>query len=106
VVDRYRRSGRTPLELSENVPDPGPFAAPEMRLQSSEDRRRLAEAVGRLTDEQRQVVVLRFIESCDVDQIARIMNRTRGAIHAMQHRALASLQRALKDAPAVEVRRA
>lgn len=106
VVDRYRRSGRTPLELSEHVPDRGPFAAPEARLQSSEDRRRLAEALGRLTDEQRQVVVLRFIENCQVDQIARIMNRSRGAIHAMQHRALASLQRALKEAPAPEAQRA
>jgi RNA polymerase sigma-70 factor, ECF subfamily len=106
VVDRYRRSGRAPLALSEQLPDSGPFGAPEVRLQSSEDRRHLAAALGRLTDDQRQVIVLRFIENCEVEQIARIMNRTRGAIHAMQHRALASLQRLLAEVPAVEVKRA
>jgi len=106
VVDRYRRSGRTPLELSEHVPDAGPFSAPEVRLQTSEDRRQLADALGRLTDDQRQLIVLRFIENVEVAQIAKIMNKTRGAIHAMQHRALASLQRVLSETPAAEARHA
>lgn len=107
VVDRYRRAGRAPIELSEQLPDSGPFGLPEVRLQTSEDRRRLAAAIGRLTDDQRQVILLRFIENVEVEQIARIMNRTRGAIHAMQHRALASLNRVLSEAPeAVEARHA
>jgi len=106
VVDRYRRSARTPLELSEHLPDAGSFGAPEVRLQIGEDRRLLAAALGHLTDDQRQLILLRFIENREVEQIARIMNRTHGAIHAMQHRALVSLRRVLADTPAVEARRA
>ena len=106
VVDRYRRSARLPLELSEQLPDTGPLGAPEVMLQIGEDRRRLAAALSHLTDDQRQLILLRFIENREVEQIARIMNRTHGAIHAMQHRALASLRRVLADAPAVEARRA
>jgi RNA polymerase sigma-70 factor (ECF subfamily) len=106
VIDRYRRSSRVPLELSEQLPDSGPFALPEARLQTSEDRRRLVAALGRLTDDQRQVILLRFIENVEVEQIARIMHRSRGAIHAMQHRALASLNRVLAEAVPVEARRA
>ena len=50
-----------------------------------------------------------FIDSLPaghVDVIAHMMNRRPGAIHSMQHRALASLQRFLYEQDRVEARRA
>jgi RNA polymerase sigma-70 factor (ECF subfamily) len=47
----------------------------------------------RLPDDQRQVVILRYLEEWPVDQIARVMNKTEGAVKAMQHRAIVSLKR-------------
>jgi RNA polymerase sigma-70 factor, ECF subfamily len=58
-------------------------------------------AMASLTDEQRQVVTLRFIEGWEVDEVAQAMGRKPGAIHALQHRALGALQRALVRAGAV-----
>jgi RNA polymerase sigma-70 factor (ECF subfamily) len=106
LVDRYRRSGRNPIELTEQVHDSRPQADPAAMAQNSDDRRRLLEAMRRLTPEQQQVITMRFIDNLDVEDIARLTKRRAGAIHSMQHRALASLYRFLLEAEEVEVRRA
>jgi RNA polymerase sigma-70 factor (ECF subfamily) len=106
LVDRYRRAGRETVELSDHVRDSSPQGDPAAMLQTSEDRRRLFEAIHKLTPEQQRVIALRFIDNLDVDEIARLMNRRPGAIHSMQHRALASLQRFLYEHERIEARRA
>jgi RNA polymerase sigma-70 factor (ECF subfamily) len=106
LVDRYRRAGREAVELTEHVQDGRPHADPATRAQTSEERRRLVEALRRLTHEQQQVITMRFIDNLNVDEIARLMRRRPGAIHSMQHRALASLYRFLKEGEQVEARRA
>ena len=106
LVDRYRRAGREPVELSDDVRDLRPQADPADLLQNSEQRHALVEAVRRLTPEQQQVITMRFIENLDAEEIARQMRRRPGAIHSMQHRALASLYRFLLEGEQVEVRRA
>jgi len=105
LVDRYRRSGRNAVELTEQVRDSSPQADPATMAQSSEDRRRLLEAIKRLTPEQQQVITMRFVDNLDVEEIARLTRRRPGAIHSMQHRALASLYRLLEPEE-VEARRA
>lgn len=52
----------------------------------------LSVALRQLTAEQQQVVLLRFFEEMGTAEIARIMDKTEGAIKALQHRALQSLQ--------------
>jgi DNA-directed RNA polymerase specialized sigma24 family protein len=49
---------------------------------------------------------MRFIDNLGVDEIAHLMKRRSGAIHSMQHRALASLYRFLLEPGQVEARRA
>jgi RNA polymerase sigma-70 factor (ECF subfamily) len=101
VVDRYRRSARDAVALSETLEARGAGADPFAAASSTLDREALRTALATLTDEQRQVVILRFIEGWDVDEVAAAMGRRRGAIHALQHRALAALQRALVRSGAV-----
>jgi RNA polymerase sigma-70 factor (ECF subfamily) len=57
----------------------------------------LASALGHLTEEQRQVILLRFMEDYRNGQVARILEKSEGAIKALQHRALKSLRRALEE---------
>lgn len=106
LVDRYRRAGRDPVELTDQVRDRRPQADPAAMSQNSEDRRRLLEAMRRLTPEQQQVITLRFIDNLDVEEVARLTRRRPGAIHSMQHRALASLYRFLLEPEQIEARRA
>jgi RNA polymerase sigma-70 factor, ECF subfamily len=106
LVDRYRRSGRDAMALSDELPDRGPHADPAALLQHSEDRRRLLHAIQRLTPEQQQVITMRFIDGLEIEEIARLTGRRSGAIHSMQHRALASLYRLLQAGELLEARRA
>jgi RNA polymerase sigma-70 factor, ECF subfamily len=106
LVDRYRRSGREAMELSAELPDRGSHADPATLLQHSEDRRRLFEAIRQLTAEQQQLITMRFIDGLEVEEIARLTGRRAGAIHSMQHRALASLNRFLEAHDLAEARRA
>jgi RNA polymerase sigma-70 factor, ECF subfamily len=106
LIDRYRRAGREAVELTDRVRDSRPFADPAVLAQNSDERRQLLAAVRRLTPEQQQVISMRFIDNLDVDEIARLMRRRPGAIHSMQHRALASLSRFLLEPKQVEVQRA
>jgi RNA polymerase sigma-70 factor, ECF subfamily len=106
LVDRYRRAGREAVELTDKVRDARAYADPAVLIQNSEERRQLLAAVQRLTPEQQQVITMRFIDNLDVDEIARLMRRRPGAIHSMQHRALASLYRFLLELEQVEARHA
>jgi RNA polymerase sigma-70 factor, ECF subfamily len=106
LVDRYRRAGKETLELSNELYDTRPQVDPATMAQQGEDRRRLIGAIQRLTAEQQQIITMRFIDGLEVDEIARLTHRRSGAIHSMQHRALASLYRFLMEEEEVEARRA
>jgi RNA polymerase sigma-70 factor (ECF subfamily) len=49
-----------------------------------------------LTDEQRQVIVLKFFQGMENEEIAETMQKTVGAVKALQHRGLNSLRRAFE----------
>jgi RNA polymerase sigma-70 factor (ECF subfamily) len=46
---------------------------------------------------QQEVITLRFGEGMTAAQVAEVMNKTTGAVEALQHRALASLRRILGE---------
>jgi RNA polymerase sigma-70 factor, ECF subfamily len=52
---------------------------------------RLMQAVGQLGDEQRECVMLRFVQGMSVSETAAIMGKNDGAIKALQHRAVRKL---------------
>ncbi|HEY9287093.1 MAG TPA: sigma-70 family RNA polymerase sigma factor [Candidatus Dormibacteraeota bacterium] len=106
LVDRYRRAGRETVELSSDLHDLRPQIDPATMAQQSDDRRRLMAAIQRLTPEQQQIVSMRFVDGLEVEEIARLTHRSPGAIHSMQHRALASLYRFLMEEEEVEARHA
>ncbi len=49
-----------------------------------------------LNDQQREVLVLRFIEDLSIAETAEVMQKSEGAVKALQHRALESLRRYLQ----------
>jgi len=57
------------------------------------ERGQIQVALKHLTPEQRQVIVLKFIEGFDNRSVGRIMGRSEGAIKSLQHRALGALRR-------------
>lgn len=97
VIDHYRRRGRatfvdiddTPLVSS---PEQGPEKAAELQFANEQVRK----ALNQLTEEQAQVITLRFLESQSITEAATIMNKTEGAIKALQYRAVMALRRVMQ----------
>jgi RNA polymerase sigma-70 factor, ECF subfamily len=95
VVDSYRRSSRA-LQVVE-APQPAALQAPaDESLLASEEREELRTAIEQLTPEQREVVLMRFVEERSNSEVARLTGRSEGAVKVMQHRALRSLARLLE----------
>jgi RNA polymerase sigma-70 factor, ECF subfamily len=57
------------------------------------DSETLRLAMKRLTDEQQQVIILKFIVGYNTDEVAHLLNKHPAAVRALQHRALISLER-------------
>lgn len=92
VVDHYRTK-REVLPLNDILSTSDePIVDPEAALNLSLDAAELADAIAQLTDEQRQVISLKFIEGYDNAEISQMLNKKEGAIRALQYRALRSLQ--------------
>lgn len=92
--DRAKQMGRR-RSTDEWVDDSGPSepdSTEAVVLQQD-----LGAAMRALTDDQQDVLTLRFLLDRSVQDTARIMNRSEDAVKNLQRRALAAMQRALKD---------
>lgn len=64
-------------------------------LDRAGQRERVEEMLSDLTDEQREVVLLRIVAGLSVEETAEVVGRRPGAVRALQHRALARLRTSL-----------
>lgn len=97
LVDRYRRmkpmvslDAGLDEALAEQITT-SPEAAFEWRLTLVE----LQQALQQLTEEQREVVLLRFVEGLSAREVGDIMGKHEGTVRGMQFRAMEALRRAL-----------
>jgi RNA polymerase sigma-70 factor (ECF subfamily) len=96
LIDLHRRRKRRgEVDLSESIA--GTLASPQVMAERAIERGQIQVALKHLTDEQRQVIVLKFIEGFDNRSIGSIMGRSEGAIKSLQHRALGALRRILYE---------
>jgi RNA polymerase sigma-70 factor (ECF subfamily) len=96
VTDYFRRKYRRPEEeLTEFVPDMKTNVASE--VDQREQNRAVNDAYAQLTDEQQQVLALRFGQGYSIEETAAVMKKNINAIKALQFRALAALQREIGE---------
>ncbi len=95
IADHYRKTNRRPDES--DVEKHQIAVTPDMdeNLVRRHAARTLREAIGLLTEDQQQVIILRFIEGERIETVATIMGKKPNAIKALQHRALRSLAKHL-----------
>jgi len=98
LIDLHRRRRRRgEVDLSETLSSA--LANPQALAERALERGQLQIALKHLTDEQRQVITLKFIQGFDNSSVGQIMQRSEGAIKSLQHRALGSLRRLLYQEP-------
>ena len=91
VMRSYRRAQEAPLDQASHMADGRQLEDIEDRL----DFERVLEKLQLLNDQQREVILLRFVEDFSIAETALIMQKSEGAVKALQHRALESLRRLL-----------
>jgi RNA polymerase sigma-70 factor (ECF subfamily) len=97
VVDYYRRRERMKeVSLDERLTS-ADNTDPTHHTLARERQQLLKQAIQQLTDEQRDVILLRFMEGMDINEVAKAINKTPGAIKGLQYRALRALAEIMQD---------
>jgi RNA polymerase sigma-70 factor (ECF subfamily) len=94
VIDYWRTDkSKTYLPLDESLvnDDVGPGAIAERNL----DVRQMFQAIGQLTQSQREVIELRFIGGLSITEVSKVLGKSEGAVKVMQHSALVALRKRL-----------
>ena len=99
VVDEYRRRGRAPgrapydeaFDLAD-TDDPESVAVEQLTAQGAVEL-----LVRKLPADQAEVVLLRVLGDLDVEQVAEIVGKSRGAVRIAQHRARQRLQQVFAE---------
>jgi RNA polymerase sigma-70 factor (ECF subfamily) len=99
VVDHYRRRGKGEMPVDargEAEASASPSERALAAVESDETAAELRVAIASLTEEQRQVILCKFVEEMSNADVARFLGKSEGAVKSLQHRALAALQRSLR----------
>jgi RNA polymerase sigma-70 factor (ECF subfamily) len=90
---RSRHEGK---QLHDGLMDQDSLRNPEKVTERQADEERVREAILKLGHEQRQVIILRFVEDLDYREVADIVGKSVAAVRVIQHRALSSLRKLMK----------
>ena len=93
AMDHFRANRRWQPEEDVPEPEPDEVTSAETGALESIGRRSMLELIEDLSPEQQQVLTLKFVFNFPNADVAKILDKTEGAIKSLQHRALASLQK-------------
>jgi RNA polymerase sigma-70 factor, ECF subfamily len=102
LADDLRASGRRPVPVADEfltlASDVGAISLGDAVAEalSSDQVEWLLEP---LTDDQRDVLLLRVVAGLSVSEASRVMGKSEGAIRVLQHRAVGALRRRMADGP-------
>jgi RNA polymerase sigma-70 factor (ECF subfamily) len=98
AMDHFRATRRWQPE--DEVPEPAGEMEPsaEAAAFQSIGRQSMLELIDGLSQEQKQVLTLKFVFNLPNAEVATILGKTEGAIKSLQHRALVSLQKQISTA--------
>ena len=94
AMDQFRRDKKAPsIPLDEELIADG--GQPPEIVEQWLARYQLRACLRRLTSDQQQVIVLRFVEERPLAEVARLMGKSEGAVKTLQHRAISRLRKLL-----------
>jgi RNA polymerase sigma-70 factor (ECF subfamily) len=93
----HLRSKRDHSELDDGFVDQKRGGNPEESLEQAADERSVRAAVLKLREEQRQVIMLRFVEELDYTEVAAMIGKSVPAVRVIQHRALGNLRKLMQQ---------
>ena len=106
-LDTLRRMNRKSLPdfqsfenpVLDGMPHEGGLDSPEENAQLNEERRLVREAIGKLPEAQRKVIVLRELEELKYREIAEVLGLSLNEVKVLIHRGRKSLLKILRRSP-------
>ena len=102
VIDYHRRAGIIGWQSLSEDTSANETSNPVKQSEKQSLQECLIRALDYLTEDQRQVILLKFIERRTNQEVGDLLGKPEGAIKSLQHRALAGLRRALEKEPCYE----
>ena len=101
-----RAKARSSLEQLEEAPHDGVAAdagaGADTEALERLDRDAVLRLLNELTEDQQEVILLRFLADLTVPEVARVTGRAESAVKALQRRSLATLRRKISDAGSID----
>ncbi|MPZ54071.1 MAG: sigma-70 family RNA polymerase sigma factor [Acidimicrobiia bacterium] len=96
LIDERRSRGRRPLEPVADLEDVEPSNGPERIVVNRMATAEIVSLLNELTDDQRNVLLLRIVGGLTIDEIGVALSKTRGAVKALQRRGLKKVEKKLR----------
>jgi RNA polymerase sigma factor (sigma-70 family) len=98
LLDERRHKGRHPVDPTEHdrLDSPAPADVEGAAIDSVQTER-IRETFSQLSDDQRDVLLLRVVADMSIEETARLLRKTRGAVKSLQHRGLSAVAKILAD---------
>ena len=98
IIDIYRKQQRElSLQTAVEIDTVADVNDNRLEAEKRQEQQQLLSAIGRLPPNQRQIILLKFIEGLDNQELGQVMHKNQGAIRIMQMRALASLRQIIQQ---------
>ena len=99
VIDYYRTRKETVALEDGALTKPDPQANVAKNVEKKLEGERMRAMLEHLTDDQREVITLKFIDGFSTNEIAEVMKKKPGAIRALQMRGLQQLAKIMDGEP-------
>lgn len=105
VIDFYRAShlNQPAAPLDENHQDPKKENHSSNRTEQHMNREMLKQAIPKLKEPYQQIIVLKFLNEMENDELAEILGKSENSLRILQYRALRQLRKILNEMGVTEV---
>lgn len=97
IIDQYRQKNKITVAIDDISEE---FIATEARqekeTEKSFDKRLIEESLFKLKDDQRQILIYRYIDDLSISEISNLTGKTKENIRVIIHRGLKSLRETIK----------
>jgi len=97
VIDHYREKGESRTISAEEIWAPDLRVDLEKEAQIDSEMSQARFALSKINEDYADIVVWRYLDQLSVSEIAKILNKSEGAVRVMLHRALKALKNELES---------
>lgn len=98
IIDFYRKKEIITMQIDESIVNQITDSQQDFinRMINREEIREMMEALKEIKDEYQEIIILRFVEDLEIEEIAEITGKSKGSIRVLSHRALKALEKVIR----------